>query len=63
METIEIKVSEYYNNPKYYRFMPESVFNALESAFLDGKETAEVSKVEFEAMLNNFNNAQSETIN
>ena len=59
MEKIEIKLSEYYDNPKYYGYMPESVFNALESAFLDGKETAEVLKMEFEAMQNNSNNAQS----
>ena len=59
METIEINLSEYYANPKYYRFMPESLFNALESAFLDGKETAEVPQPEFEAMLNDYNNAQS----
>ena len=59
METIKVNLSEYYANPKYYGFMPESVFNALESAFLDGKETAEISKPEFEIMLNNFNNAKS----
>jgi len=59
METIEIKLLEYYANTKYYGFMPESVFNALESAFLDGKETAEVPKPEFDTMLNDFNNAKS----
>ena len=59
METINVKLSEYYDNSKYYGFMPEIIFNALESAFLDGKETAEVSKPEFETMLNNFNNAKS----
>ena len=59
MEKIEIKLSEYYDNPKYYGYMSEGVFNALESAFLDGKESAEVPEMEFEVMLNNFNNAQS----
>lgn len=38
METIVIQVSEYYNKPKYYGFMPEVMFNALESAFINGKE-------------------------
>jgi hypothetical protein len=52
METIEIKVSEYYNNPKYYAFMPEIVFNALESAFLDGNDTAIVPKAAFDEMQN-----------
>ena len=28
-ETIEIKVAEYYDQPKYYGDMPEAVFNAL----------------------------------
>lgn len=51
METIEITIAEYYNNPQYYPVMPEVVFNALEAAFLEGKETAEVPKVEFESML------------
>jgi hypothetical protein len=50
METIEIKVSEYYDNPKYYAFMPEIVFNALEAAFLDGRDTALVSKTAFDEM-------------
>ena len=31
-ETIEIKVAEYYDQPKYYGDMPEVVFNALEAA-------------------------------
>jgi hypothetical protein len=59
METIEINLSEYYNEPKYYRFMPKSVFNALEAAFLAGEETAVVPKADFQGMLNDFNNAQS----
>ncbi|MDR1584055.1 MAG: hypothetical protein LBS55_12525 [Prevotellaceae bacterium] len=50
METIEIKVSEYYDNQKYYAFMPETVFNALEAAFLDGRDTAFVSKAAFDEM-------------
>lgn len=56
METIEIKVSEYYNQPKYFAYMPEAVFNALEEAFVAGKETAIVPKVAFETMLSEFNN-------
>ncbi|KAA6303186.1 MAG: hypothetical protein EZS26_000789 [Candidatus Ordinivivax streblomastigis] len=50
METIEIKVSEYYNNSKYYPFMPEVVFDALEKSFVDGLETATVSKSAFDEM-------------
>jgi hypothetical protein len=50
METIEIKVSEYYDNPKYYAFMPEIVFDALEAAFLEGRDTALVPKAAFDEM-------------
>ena len=56
METIVIKVAEYYNKPKYYSVMPECIFNALESAFINGEESTAVSKLEFETMINNFNN-------
>lgn len=41
-ETIEIKVSEYYDQPKYYGDMPEAVFNALEAAFISGGSNYEV---------------------
>ena len=51
METIEIKTSEYYDNPNYYAFIPEVVFNALESAFLAGKEVAVVPKSEYDSMI------------
>ena len=55
-ETIEIKVSEYYDQPKYYGDMPEAVFNALEAAFISGAETAIVPKTAFEMMLMSFEN-------
>ena len=57
MEQVNIKLSEYYNTPAYYAFMPESVFNALEAAFLEGKETALVPKAAFEQMLSEYGKA------
>ena len=51
METTEIKLSEYYNKRKNYRHIPEMIFNALEAAFLDGKEMAIVPKDEYEKMM------------
>lgn len=51
MNIIEIKIAEYYDNPQYYPYMPETVFNALEQAFLDGKEMAEVPGTDFNCML------------
>lgn len=56
METIEIAIKEYYNKPQYFPFMPEAIFNALEVAFLEGKETAEVPKADFENMLLEYQN-------
>lgn len=56
METIDIKVAEYYNQPKYFPYMPEAVFNALEEAFIAGRELANVPKVTFETMLLEFKN-------
>lgn len=56
METIEIKVAEYYNQPKYFAYMPETVFNALEEAFIAGEVSAVVPKAAFETMLLEFNN-------
>lgn len=51
MDLITINVAKYYENREYYAFMPRPVFNALESAFLEGKETAEVPAAEFSKML------------
>jgi hypothetical protein len=33
METIEIKVSEYYDDSKYSAFMPEIVFDEMQREF------------------------------
>jgi hypothetical protein len=54
METIEIKVSEYYDNHKYYAVMPEIIFDALEAAFLNGCEVATVPKSAFDGMIKEF---------
>lgn len=56
METIEIAIAEFYNKVQFFPFMPEVIFNALEAAFLEGKETAEVPKAEFESMLSEYQN-------
>jgi hypothetical protein len=46
-----IKVLDYYNHPEFYRYMPKSVFLALESAYLNGSFTAEVPNEDFTRML------------
>lgn len=56
MGTIEIKVSDYYDKPKFYAYMPEEIFNALEVAFIAGEKTAIVPRFAFGLMLKNLNN-------
>lgn len=60
MGTIEIKVSDYYDKPKFYAYMPEEIFNALEAAFIAGEKTAIVPKLEFDLMLKNISYEQEE---
>lgn len=54
MERIAIKVADYYGNPSYYSVMPQTVFDALERAFLDGEQSALVLKSDFEGMLSDY---------
>ncbi len=51
MQTIKVKVSEYYGIPNYYSVMPEEIFNALEEASLNGKEYADLDKNLFDIMI------------
>ncbi len=47
---MEIDVNTFYHCRPLYRYMPRSVFDALEAAFLDGRLTAEVPADDFEQM-------------
>ena len=51
MDTIQIKVNDYYGNPSYYSVMPESIFDALELASLKGEELATVESAAFDKMI------------
>lgn len=51
---IKILVSEFYNAPIFYPFMSPAIFGALEQAFADGKETADVPESDFDNMINSF---------
>ncbi|GAY31204.1 MULTISPECIES: hypothetical protein [Bacteroidales] len=51
MDTIQIKVNDYYGNPSYYSVMPESIFDALELASLKGEELATVERAAFDKMI------------
>ena len=48
---IEIELNNYYNKPEHYRFMPKSVFLALESAYINGLLTANVPNEDFARMI------------
>jgi hypothetical protein len=51
METIRIKVNNYYGNPSYYSVMPQEIFDALELASLQGEKFAVVAKEKFDKMI------------
>lgn len=48
---VPILTNEYYNLPKYYRYMTNGIFDALETAFLSGSETADVPEADFIKMI------------
>lgn len=52
---VEINVDMFYSNRTYYPFIPGSVFQALEDAYLEGKETALVPEDEYNVMMFNIN--------
>jgi len=49
-----ILVSDFYNVSVFYPHMTPAFFNALEQAFIDGKETADVSASDYDAMIKSF---------
>lgn len=51
METIRIKVNNYYGNPSYYSVMPQEIFDELELASLKGEECTTVNKDQFDKMI------------
>ena len=54
MNTIEIKVSDYYGIPSYYTVMPPQIFDALEAATLKGDDFAPVDKAQFDKMIEDY---------
>lgn len=42
--TVTINVADYYGKPLYYSVMPQMVFDALETAYLNGDESVTVDK-------------------
>ncbi|MDR1881771.1 MAG: hypothetical protein LBR26_03195 [Prevotella sp.] len=56
MEATKIKVTAYYGVPSYYSVMPQAIFDALEAASLNGEEYALVDKVQFDKMIEDYQN-------
>lgn len=48
---MEIKVDTYYSDRVYYPFLPLHVFDALEAAYLLGKESIVISEADYNAIL------------
>lgn len=48
---IPILTNDYYNVPKFYRFMPNEIFNALEEAYIKGNDVALVDEYYFLRMI------------
>ena len=54
-----MKISEFYLSTKYFSFMPPVVFDALESAFLNGEAEARVPGPAFRDMVAAYEKAKS----
>lgn len=54
METVRIKVNDYYGNPSYYSVMPQDIFDTLELASLKGEEYAVVAKWQYDLMIGEY---------
>lgn len=48
---IPILTNDYYYMTKYYRFMPASIFDALERSFCNGETVANVPEADFLKMI------------
>lgn len=54
MSKVTISVPKFYGDSSYYDVMPRPVFDALEAAFIEGRETAEVPAEDYNTMLSAY---------
>ena len=59
MDRIKIKVSEYYGNASYYSVMPQSLFDLLEAAFLNGDEFVLAEKSQVDKLIDDYKKKNS----
>lgn len=50
---MEIVVNTLYSNRELYPFIPRHVFDALEAAYLDGKEVVTIDEADYRAIIDN----------
>jgi hypothetical protein len=55
-DPVMIQVSTYYGVPSYYSVMPQAIFDALEASALNGEDFALVDKVQFDKMIEAYQN-------
>lgn len=54
MCTILINLDPYYSNRAYYPYIPASIFDALEAAYLEGRESAEIPEADYSVLVSNL---------
>lgn len=50
---MEVAINTLYSNRELYPFIPRHVFDALEAAYLKGKEIITIDEAEYNAILSN----------
>jgi hypothetical protein len=50
---MEVTINTLYSNRELYPFIPRHVFDALEAAYLEGKEIITIDEAEYNAILSN----------
>lgn len=48
---MEIAINTLYSNRELYPFIPRRVFDALEAAYLDGKEVITINEADYSAIM------------
>lgn len=50
---MEVAINTLYSNRELYPFIPRHVFDALEAAYLEGKEIITIDEAEYNAIMSN----------
>lgn len=50
---MEVGINTLYANRELYPFIPRHIFDALEAAYLEGKEVITIDEAEYNAILSN----------